>query len=200
MKRLSRSVILIISSLVILSACLPITPVSSGLSNEAMIQTAIAQTQAADDARAAAESLYNTGTPDGTPNGTPDGTSGGTLEGSLTPEEAGVLDVEPTLENPWMLQSWCIDHMEGCVIYEVQNRTDSWLQVELKQTDTGVTRFFTIQSKTIGNITLIPGQYSVKYTWWCKGIVGSLTTVKAIGSWRDVFRCPGGFSGRVDKK
>jgi len=200
MKRLSRSLILIISSLMVLSACLPITPGSSGLSNEAMIQTAIAQTQAADDARTAAESLYNTGTPDGTPNGTPDGTPDGTLEGSLTPEQAGTPDLVPTLENPWMLQSWCEDHMEGCVIYEVQNRTDSWLQVELKKSDTGVTRFFTIMTKTIGNITLIPGQYSVKYTWWCKGQAGTLSTIKAIGSWRDVFKCPGGFSGRVNKK
>ena len=193
MKRISRSVILIITPLVILSACLPITPVSSGLSNEAMIQTAIAQTQAADKARAAAESLYNTGTPEGTPDGTPDGTQ----DGSIDPEETSAPDIEPTLENPWMLQSWC-----GCVIYEVQNRTDSWLQVELKKSDTGVTRFFTIQSKTIGNITLIPGQYSVRYTWWCTGIEGSktLTTVKAIGSWRDVFKCPQGFTGRVNKK
>jgi hypothetical protein len=181
------------------SACLPLTPVPAQV-NEAMIQTAIAQTQKADDARAAAEGLYVTFTPDGTlDEGTPDGTPDGTLEGSPAPGETSVPEVEPTLENPWMLQSWCADHMEGCVIYEVQNRTDSWLQVELKKTDTGVTRFFTVMTKTIGYITLIPGQYTVNYNWWCEGKGGSLVVIKAIGSWRDVFKCPQGFYKRVNK-
>jgi hypothetical protein len=60
----------------------------------------------------------------------------------------------------------------------------------MKETDTGVTGFFSVRSKTIGQITLIPGQYRVKYTWWCGGEVGSLTEIKGLGSYLDLFRCP----------
>jgi hypothetical protein len=178
-----------------LAACVPLgQPVSQQVS-EAYIQTAVAGTLMAERALAAGAELSIVGTP-GSPTpstGTPEGTV--TQDAQETPESENA-DVSP--ENPWMLQNWCADHV-GCYIYDISNRTDSWLQVELKESDTGVTGFFTIQSKTIGHITLIPGNYTVKYTWWCDGQVGSLSENKALGSWVDVFKCPQGFYQRVNK-
>lgn len=181
------------------SACLPLTPMPSNQVSEAYIQTAVASTLAAERALAAGAALSADYTPGSTPS--PEGTPG-TPDGEPTPEaeetgEAG--EPEPTSENPWMLQSWCADHV-GCVYYDVSNRTDSWLQIELKESETGVTGFFTVRSKTIGRITLIPGHYQVKYTWWCDGEIGTLTENKAVGSWVDVFKCPQGYYQRLNKE
>ena len=187
MKRLSQSLILLFGLSLILSACIPITPVPSGLSNEAMIQTAIAQTKVAEEDRAAAASLYGTGTPDGT------------LETTLAPELTSTPEIQATSENPWMLQAWCEQHKDGCAIYEVHNRTDSWLQVTLRNTETGETGFFTIQSKNIGKITLISGQYQANFTWWCKGDIRSMTEIMPIGLWKDYFKCPQGHYQRSKK-
>ena len=63
MNRFRNSLILIIGLAILLSSCLPITPIP-GSSSEAMIQTAIASTQKAEQAKQAAASLYGTGTPD----------------------------------------------------------------------------------------------------------------------------------------
>jgi hypothetical protein len=176
--------------------------VGSGQSqiSEAYIQTAVALTLEAElvaaTAREAGAALSYTQTPgDGTPTtpspDTTDDSSGDS--GSRETEEPA-----PTSENPWMLQSWCLDHA-GCMKYDISNRTDSWLQIELKESDTGVTGFFTVRSKTIGQITLIPGQYRVKYTWWCDGTASSYSEVKALGSWIDVFKCPQGFYQKLNK-
>jgi hypothetical protein len=185
------SVIIILSLSV--SACVPLNqaPVNQQVS-EAYIQTAVAGTLAVERAREAGESLSYTATPDGTP------AAVGTAETEEIEEseengEAEDQDSQPTPDNPWMLQNWCLDHADGCVKYDVNNRTDSWLQVELKETETGVTGFFSIRSKTISQITLIPGQYNVRYTWWCDGEAASFSEVKAIGSWIDDFKCPQGF-------
>ncbi len=48
---------------------------------------------------------------------------------------AGAMIGREAYENPWMLQSWCAEHENDCVKYDVQNRTDSWLQVELKESE-----------------------------------------------------------------
>jgi len=180
MKRVLVSQIISVFFLIFLSACVPVNSSAQNQVSEAYIQTAVASTLAAERALAAGAALSFTGTPgEGTPT-TP------SLEDAQSPDVT--QEPAPTLENPWMLQSWCMDHV-GCHIYDVQNKTDSWLQIELKETDTGVTGFFTVQSKTTGSITLIPGQYRVKYTWWCDGEVSSLTEVKSLGSWIDVFKC-----------
>ena len=179
MKRLSQSLILLFGLSIILSACIPITPVPSGLSNEAMIQTAIAQTKVAEAGRAAAN---------------------GTLETTITPEVDSTPDVQPTSENPWTLQAYCEqEHTGGCAKYDVYNKTDSWLQVTLRNTETGETGFFTIRSKDIGRITLMPGQYQATFTWWCKGDIRSMTETMPIGMWKDYFKCPQGHYQRTKK-
>ncbi|MCK4801042.1 MAG: hypothetical protein KAS84_03560 [Anaerolineales bacterium] len=185
MKRLSLVLPITLLLSICLSSCGPINPVPGSWA-DAFIQTAVAGTLAVERGLTPVESLSVTETPDLTT--TPS-----------TTETTETLEPQPTSENPWMLQNWCDTHAGGCVIYELQNRTDSWLQVELKKTDTGVTGFFTVRTKTVGFITLIPGQYTVKYTWWCEGKGKSLTEIKAIGSWRDVFKCPQGFYKRVNK-
>jgi len=82
-----------------------------------------------------------------------------------------------------------LDHPTDCQKYNVQNKTDSWLQIELKESDTGVTGFFSVRRETISKITLIPGQYNVRYTWWCDGEVYSSSVVKSLGSMMDIFTC-----------
>ena len=192
MKRLSQSLILLFGLSLLLSACIPLTPVPSGLSQEAIIQTAIAKTQKAEAGRAAAASLYGTGTP----NGTPDETQ----EALITPEEDSTPQVQATSANPWTLQAWCEEkHTGGCAVYEVNNKTDSWLQVTLRNTETGETGFFTIQSKSTGKITLISGQYQATFTWWCKGDIRSMTETMPIGLWKDYFKCPQGHYQRSKK-
>jgi hypothetical protein len=162
--------------------------VPGSLSNEAMIQTAIAQTQAAETALAAGASLYGEGT----------GTPGSIQEATLTPEATSTPEIQPTSENPWMLQAWCEEHV-GCAKYDVYNKTDSWLQITLQNTKTGDTGFFTIQSNAIRQITLIPGQYQANFTWWCGGEIRSMTEIMPIGLWKDYFKCPQGHYKRVKK-
>ena len=182
MKKVFLCLIIFVSLTISLSACIPVASSAQDQVSEAYIQTAVAKTLSAERALAAGAALSSTETPsDGTPT-TP------SAEETVDPEVT--LEPQPTLEHPWMLQSWCVDHAYGCVKYGLNNRTDSWLQIELKKSDTGVTGFFTVKIKTIGQITLIPGQYTVKYTWWCKGEASSLTAVKSIGSQVDVFKCP----------
>lgn len=195
MKRLPLGVWIAALLLLSLTSCVPPTAIQNQIS-EAFIQTVVAATLTAERGLAAGAELSYTATPgEGTP-GASGGEDAADNQETLEPEETG--DPQPTPENPWMLQSWCVDHV-GCVSYDLQNKTDSWLQVELKETDTGVTGFFTVQSKSMGQITLIPGQYRVKYTWWCGGEVGSLTEIKALGSWIDVFKCPQGYYQRINK-
>lgn len=171
--------------------CLALTPTASNQVSDAYIETAVASTLAVERAREAGAELSFTPTPEGTP-ADGEGTPAAEVEaGDGQEDDAG--DPEPTLENPWMLQSYCVDNPDRCVYYGINNRTDSWLQIELKETDTGVTGFFSVRSKTYAEITLIPGLYKVKYTWWCEGEPASLVENKSLGSWIDVFKCPQGF-------
>jgi hypothetical protein len=181
---------------ILLSACVPYNQPVQNQVSEAYIQTAVASTLMAERGLAAGAALsVDATTEDGTPTtGTP-----GTPQAEETPDPTEETDPEPTLEDPWMLQSWCKDHMDGCVFYDLNNRTDSWLQVELRESETGVTGFFSIKSKTMGRITMIPGYYQVKYTWWCSGESKSLIENKGIGSWIDEFKCPQGFYRRINK-
>jgi hypothetical protein len=196
MKRESLIFSIIITLSLCLSACIPINPAPVNQQvSDAYIKTAVASTLVAERAKEAGASLSFTATPDSTleAEGTQETDDG---DG----EENGTVDPQPTPENPWMLQNWCLDFPNRCVKYDVQNKTDSWLQIELKESDTGVTGFFTVRSKTVSKITLIPGQYSVRYTWWCDGEVNSSSVVKSLGSWMDIFTCPQGFYQRVEKK
>lgn len=202
MKRVPLTFSIMIVLSLCLTACIPLTqaPANQQVS-EAYIQTAVASTLAAERAKEAGASLSFTATPEGTPG--PDETEESAQvedgeDGENDPEAAD--DPQPTSENPWMLQTWCVEHEKDCVKYDVQNRTDDWLQVELKESDTGVTGFFSIRKKTTSQITLIPGRYNVKYTWWCDGKSSSLSEVKSLGSWIDVFKCPVGFYQKLDKQ
>ena len=197
MKRVSIIFTIIITLTMCLSACVPISPSQANQQvSDAYIQTAVASTLVAERAKIAGASLSFTATPDGTPapNETPE-----TEDVEVEGEDDEIDDPQPTLEYPWMLQNWCLDHVSGCVEYNLQNRTDSWLQVEIKELETGVTRFFTIRSQTTSKITLIPRQYSVRYTWWCSSDPKTLSIVKSLGSWIDVFKCPQGFHKKISK-
>lgn len=192
------SIIIILS--LCLTACIPFTPVPANQPvSEAFIKTAVAGTLIAERGKEAGASLSYTATPEGTLDPEAAQETQETEEGEGTDDEEE-QDPQPTPDNPWMLQSWCADHEDDCVKYDVQNRTDSWLQVELKETDTGVTGFFSIKKRSLSEITLIPGKYTVKYTWWCEGDPNSLTVIKALGSWIDVFKCPQGFYQKVNKQ
>jgi hypothetical protein len=201
MKKTSFLIIVLVVVSLCLSACVPLnpTPMSQAVS-EAMIQTAVASTLAAERALAAGAELSYTATPDsGTPQPEETGESeeGEETSGGEGDEEDG--NPVPTPENPWMLQSWCADHV-GCVKFDINNRTDSWLQAEFKESDTGVTGFFSIRSKTTSGITLIPGQYQVKYTYWCDGEAYSETRIEALGAEIAYFKCPQGYYQTVDKQ
>jgi hypothetical protein len=174
-----------------LSSCVPLTPPAQNQVSEAYIQTAVASTMVAERAKEAGAALSLSETQEDDLTETPEG------EMTEVPEET--QEPQPTVENPWLLQSWCLEHIVDCEKYGVHNTTDSWLQIELKKSDTGVTGFFSVQKKTMSQITLIPGQYSVKYTWWCDGEAASLSVVKSLGSWIDVFDCPKGFIKRMNK-
>jgi len=188
MKRESLIFSIIISLSLCLSACVPInTAPGNQQVSDAYIKTAVASTLVAERAKEAGASLSFTATLDSTL----------AAEGKQETEDAegngednDMEDPQPTPENPWMLQSWCLDYPTQCVKYGVHNKTDSWFQIELKESATGVTGFFTVRSKSISKITLIPGQYSVKYTWWCNGKVKSSSEVKSLGSRMDIFTCP----------
>jgi len=179
MKRVSLIFSIIISLTLCLSACIPInsSPVNQQVS-DAYIMTAVASTLVVERAKEAGASLSFTATPEST------------LAAEGNGEDNETEDPQPTPANPWMLQSWCLDHPTHCVKYGVHNKTDSWFQIELKESATGVTGFFTVRSKTVSKITLIPGQYSVKHTWWCDGKVKSSSVVKSLGSRMDIFTCP----------
>lgn len=197
MNRQSALILISFLSSIALAGCLILTPSQSNQVSEAYIQTAVASTLAAERAKAAGEALSFTSTPEGTP------AAESTMDPETTVEEEEDLqtseDQEPSPENPWMLQSYCVDHSDKCVYYGLNNRTDSWLQIELKESDTGVTGFFSVRSKTYAQIQLIPGQYRVKYTWWCEGNPSSFSEVKGINSYIDAFKCPQGWYQRQSK-
>ena len=193
MKKIRLILIIALVLTISLSGCIPVQPGAQEAVSEAYIQTAVAKTLSAERALEAGAALSFTEVPsDGTPT-TP------SAEETEVPDPDAADDLQPTSANPWMLQSWCVDHPTGCLKYDLNNRTDSWLQIELKKSDTGVTGFFTVKTKTISQIILIPGQYSIKYTWWCGGEAYSLSEVKSLGAWIDVFRCPEGFYQRINK-
>ena len=130
MKKNTILIIVLVITSICLSGCLPLnpTPISQSAS-ESMIKTAVASTLAAEKAREAGAQLSYTATPDsGTPEADQTPESGESTEVEEEDGEDPAGDPAPTLANPWMLQSWCADHV-GCTKYEIQNRTESWLQV-----------------------------------------------------------------------
>jgi hypothetical protein len=129
--------------------------------------------------------LSTTSTPGGDTSLTP------SAEETTTPEETSDPEnPQETPANPWVLQSWCLDHPGGCMEYKVHNKTEDWLQIEIKEEDTGVTGFFTVRTQTLGKITLIPAVYHVKYTYWCGGEATGYSEVKGFGAAPEVFNCP----------
>ena len=168
-----------------LSACLPTGLTVQEQVSEAYIQTAVSMTLTAERGLEAGAVLSTTSTPGEDTSLTP------SAEETSTPEETGEPeDPQATAANPWVLQSWCIDHPGGCMEYKVHNKTESWLQIEIREKDTGVTGFFSVRTKTLSKITLIPGVYQVKYTYWCGGEAVGYSETKGFGPDPEVFECP----------
>jgi hypothetical protein len=120
-------------------------------------------------------------------------------EPTLSSGEASLPKAESTKKDPWILQDRCLEHPDDCTKYDVYNQTKSWLQVNLENTETGESGFFTIRKKTTAQITLVPGQYQTTFTWWCDSKEKTTTEIMAVGRWKDFVRCPQGYYKRVKK-
>lgn len=84
-----------------------------------------------------------------------------------TPSITDTPTLEPTSENPWMMQTWCEDH-SGCVKVQVRNQTDYWAQITLTYNETGQIKFFTVSPRRNAFITLLPGSYRYVFNF-CDG-------------------------------
>ena len=86
---------------------------------------------------------------------------------SDTPSITDTPTLEPTSDNPWMMQTWCEDH-SGCVKLEVRNKTAYWAQITLTYNETGQVKFFTVSPKRNAFITLLAGNYKYVFNF-CDG-------------------------------
>lgn len=75
--------------------------------------------------------------------------------------------LEPTPENPWVMQSWCLEHI-GCGKVKLINKTDYWAQVTLTYIETGQTKFFSGRPNATDFITLKNGMYKYVFNF-CGG-------------------------------
>jgi len=80
-----------------------------------------------------------------------------------TPADSPTPEVEPTSEDPWLLTSWCAEHV-GCEKLEVKNKTNTWANVYLEYMDTGTNKYFSIAPRSVAWITLRPGYYRYIFT------------------------------------
>ena len=106
-------IILVVLTTFWLSACIPLTPPAQNQVSEAYIQTAVASTLVAERAKEAGAALSISATGEEDTTTTPE-------EGETTDPEV-TLEPQPTVENPWMLQSWCEDH-PNIGLESLQNR------------------------------------------------------------------------------
>ena len=86
---------------------------------------------------------------------------------SETPSITDTPTLEPTSDNPWMMQTWCEDH-SGCVKLEVRNKTAYWAQITLTYNETGQVKFFTVSPNRNAFITLLAGNYKYVFNF-CDG-------------------------------
>ncbi len=84
-----------------------------------------------------------------------------------TPSITDTPTLEPTSDNPWMMQTWCETH-SGCVKVQVVNKTDYWAQITLTYNETGQVKFFTGPPNQNSWITLRPGSYRYVFSF-CDG-------------------------------
>ncbi|MGB2956797.1 MAG: hypothetical protein WBB64_12625 [Anaerolineales bacterium] len=171
MKRLTGFVSVIIFLSLILSACgtglLPtekaddasIEETVQAKLAEAVAKTAVLETAVAKELteQAPPPTEADTSTPEFTETPLP----------SDTPSITDTPTLEPTSDNPWMMQTWCEDH-SGCVKVEVKNKTDYWAQVTLTFNETGQVKFFTVSPRRNAFITLLPGNYKYVFNF-CDG-------------------------------
>ena len=171
MKRTTAIVTIVISLSLILSACgtglLPtekaddasIEETVEAKLAEAVAKTAVIQTAVAKELteQAPPPTAAFTSTPEFTETPLP----------SDTPSITDTPTLEPTSDNPWMMQTWCEDH-SGCVKLEVKNKTDYWAQVTLTYNETGQVKFFTVSPRRNAFITLLPGNYRYIFNF-CDG-------------------------------
>ncbi len=136
--------------------------------NDALTSTAAFETAVA---KALADAAPPTDTPLPPPTDTPVATdtpaATNTPEPTNTPEDTATPTLEPTPENPWVMQQWCLDHV-GCGKLEIRNQTDSWAQITLTYLETGQQKFFTGAPKARSYITLQPGMYHYVFNF-CGG-------------------------------
>ena len=105
-----------------------------------------------------------------------------------TPQPTDTPEIQPTSENPWMLQAAC-EWDKSCMKLEIRNKTDSWVQVELTKTDTGDAGFFSVKPKSTAVITMMLGKYRVRYVYYCGNIARVVNNYLLSRDRSVTFRC-----------
>lgn len=126
---------------------------------EAVVQTAVIETTVAKELteQAPPPTAAFTFTPEFTETPLP----------SETPSITDTPTLQPTSDNPWMMQTWCETHSD-CVKVKVENKTTDWAQITLTFNETGQVKFFTVSPKSNAFITLLPGSYRYVFNF-CDG-------------------------------
>ena len=171
MKRTTVIVTIVISLSLILSACgtglLPTEKADDANIEEtvqAKLAEAVAKTAVIETA-VAKELTEQAPPPTAAFTSTPEFTE--TTLPSETPSITDTPTLEPTSDNPWMMQTWC-ETRPGCVKVQIQNKTDDWAQVTLTYNETGQVKFFTVAPRRNAFITLLPGSYRYIFNF-CDG-------------------------------
>ncbi|MCK4489569.1 MAG: hypothetical protein KAU23_04875 [Anaerolineales bacterium] len=171
MKRTTVIITIVISLSLILSACgtglLP-TEKADDASIEETVQAKFAEAAAKTavlETAVAKELTEQAPPPTATFTSTPEFTE--TPLPTDTPSITDTPTLEPTSENPWIMQTWCEEH-SGCVKVRVENKTDDWAQITLTYNETGQVKFFTVAPRRNAWITLLPGSYRYVFNF-CGG-------------------------------
>ena len=137
--------------------------VNKALTSTAAFETSVAEalTEAAPPSDTPPPPASDTPVPTDTP------AASNTPAPTNTPEDTETPTIEPTADNPWVMQQWCLDHV-GCGKLEVRNKTDYWAQITLTYLETGQTKFFTATPNAKSYITLRPGLYHYVFNF-CGG-------------------------------
>ena len=170
MKKITGIISIIILLLLVLSACTTSSPADEAGNvnieetvqkklSEAKTETAVFETAIAKEltAQAPPPSATFTFTPEFTETPLP----------TDTPAITDTPTLEPTSDNPWMMQVWCETH-SGCVKVKVVNKTNYWAQITLTYNETGQVKFFTGPPNQNSWITLRPGSYRYVFSF-CDG-------------------------------
>lgn len=129
---------------------------------EALLETAIFETQVIRQMTAMAPTATHTPTP--------------TL--TFTPSPTYTETIEPVVKSPWALQDECSPYnSEFCIKYTINHtvegglyghrKTVGSLHVSLKNTSTGEEGYFVVGHGTTATILLVPGMYRASYYMEC---------------------------------